>query len=47
MKLLRRKFLHLVAGAAALPAAARIANAQTNPNQAIKFRSSRSRVGDF
>jgi hypothetical protein len=31
MKLLRRNFLHLAAGAAALPAIARVAKAETYP----------------
>jgi tripartite-type tricarboxylate transporter receptor subunit TctC len=35
MKLLRRKFLHLAAGTAALPAIARIASAQTYPSRPI------------
>src|SRR5215471_1916998 len=35
MKFHRRKFLHLVAGAAALPAASRIAWAQTDPTRPI------------
>ena len=35
MKLLRRNFLHLCAGAAALPAVSRIANAQTYPTRPI------------
>jgi tripartite-type tricarboxylate transporter receptor subunit TctC len=35
MKLLRRQFLHLAAGAAALPAASRIARAQTYPTRPI------------
>jgi tripartite-type tricarboxylate transporter receptor subunit TctC len=35
MKLLRRQFLHLAAGAAAIPAAARIAMAQTYPARPI------------
>jgi tripartite-type tricarboxylate transporter receptor subunit TctC len=37
MKLLRRRFLHLAAGAAALPAAARIAWAQTYPSRPVRF----------
>jgi tripartite-type tricarboxylate transporter receptor subunit TctC len=37
MKLLRRQFLHLAAGAAALPAAARIAWAQTYPSRPVRF----------
>jgi tripartite tricarboxylate transporter family receptor len=36
MKLPRRKFLHLAAGAAALPAAARIARAQTYPSRPVR-----------
>ena len=35
MKLPRRSFLHLVAGAAALPALSRIARAQTYPTRPI------------
>src|SRR5882724_5765420 len=35
MKLLRRRFLHLAAGAAALPAASRIARAQAYPSRSI------------
>jgi tripartite-type tricarboxylate transporter receptor subunit TctC len=35
MKLLRRQFLHLAAGAAALPAASRIARAQAYPTRQI------------
>src|SRR5262245_3922504 len=35
MKLPRRKFLHLAAGAAALPAASSIAKAQTYPSRPI------------
>src|SRR5262245_64041349 len=35
MKLPRRKFLHLAAGAAALPAASRLARAQTYPSRPI------------
>src|ERR1700693_5244123 len=37
MKLLRRQFLHLAAGAAALPAVSRIASAQTYPSRVIKM----------
>jgi tripartite-type tricarboxylate transporter receptor subunit TctC len=37
MKLPRRRFLHLAAGAAALPAAARIAWAQTYPSRPVRF----------
>ena len=36
MKLPRRKFLHLAAGAAALPAVARIAWAQTYPVRPVR-----------
>jgi tripartite-type tricarboxylate transporter receptor subunit TctC len=36
MKLPRRKFLHLAAGAAALPALSRIASAQTYPARAVR-----------
>jgi len=36
MKLPRRKFLHLATGAAALPAVARIARAQTYPTQPVR-----------
>jgi tripartite-type tricarboxylate transporter receptor subunit TctC len=35
MELLRRRFLHLAAGAAALPAVTRVARAQTYPNRPI------------
>src|SRR5215471_9305548 len=35
MKLLRRKFLHLVAGVATLPAVSRVAGAQSYPARAI------------
>ena len=35
MKLLRRQFLHLAAGAAALPVMSRIARAQTYPSRPI------------
>ena len=37
MKLLRRKFLHLAAGAAALPAVSRIAHAQTYPSRPVRI----------
>src|SRR5437870_2351477 len=37
MKLPRRQFLHLVAGAAALPAVSRIARAQTYPSRPVRF----------
>src|SRR5262245_65857921 len=37
MKLPRRKFLHLAAGAAALPAVSRIARAQTYPAQPVRI----------
>src|SRR5258705_13156596 len=37
MKLPRRKFLHLAAGAAALPAAARIARAQVYPTRPVRI----------
>jgi len=37
MKLPRRKFLHLAAGAAALPAASRIATAQTYPSRPVRI----------
>src|SRR5262245_25884748 len=37
MKLPRRQFLHLAAGAAALPAATRIANAQAYPSRPVKI----------
>jgi tripartite-type tricarboxylate transporter receptor subunit TctC len=37
MKLLRRQFLHLAAGAAALPAVSRIARAQTYPTHPIRW----------
>ena len=37
MKLPRRRFLHLVAGAAALPPVSRIARAQTYPTRPIRL----------
>ena len=37
MKLLRRQFLHLAAGAAVLPAVSRIANAQTYPARPVRI----------
>src|SRR5262249_5998064 len=37
MKLPRRKFLHLVAGAAALPAVSRIARAQAYPSRPVRI----------
>src|SRR6266550_4127224 len=37
MKLPRRQFLHLAAGAAALPAVARIARAQTYPSRPVRW----------
>jgi tripartite-type tricarboxylate transporter receptor subunit TctC len=37
MKLARRRFLHLAGAAAALPAAARVATAQTYPARAVRF----------
>ena len=37
MKLPRRKFLHLAAGAAALPAVSRIARAQTYPSGSVRM----------
>ena len=37
MKLPRRKFLHLAAGAAALPALSRIASAQTYPTRPVRL----------
>jgi tripartite-type tricarboxylate transporter receptor subunit TctC len=37
MKLARRAFLHLAAGAAALPVASRIANAQTYPTRPVRL----------
>jgi tripartite-type tricarboxylate transporter receptor subunit TctC len=37
MKLLRRKFLQLAAGAAALPAASRFAEAQTYPVRPVRI----------
>ena len=37
MKLPRRRFLHLTAGAAALPAVSRIAWAQTYPSQPVRL----------
>src|SRR5262245_22125676 len=37
MKLLRRKFLHLAAGAAALPTMSRIARAQAYPSRPVRI----------
>ena len=37
MKLPRRKFLHLAAGAVALPAVSRIARAQTYPSRPVRW----------
>jgi len=37
MKLPRRKFLHLAAGAAALPVVSRIASAQTYPSRPVRW----------
>ena len=37
MRIARRRFLHLAAGAAALPAAARLARADTYPSRAIRL----------
>jgi tripartite-type tricarboxylate transporter receptor subunit TctC len=37
MKLPRRKFLHLAAGATALPAVSRIASADTYPSRPVRF----------
>jgi hypothetical protein len=37
MKLPRRQFLHLAAGAAALPAVSRIARAQTYPSRPVRI----------
>jgi tripartite-type tricarboxylate transporter receptor subunit TctC len=37
MKLLRRRFLHLTAGAAALPAMSRVASAQTYPTRPVRI----------
>ena len=37
MKRPRRKFLHLAAGAAALPVVSRIAGAQAYPNRYVRF----------
>jgi len=37
MKLPRRKFLHLAAGAAALPLAPHVAEAQAYPNRPVRF----------
>src|SRR5436190_22697284 len=37
MKLPRRKFLHLAAGAAAVPIASRIASGQTYPTRPVRF----------
>jgi hypothetical protein len=37
MKLPRRKFLHLIAGAAALPTVSRIARAQAYPSRPVRL----------
>jgi tripartite-type tricarboxylate transporter receptor subunit TctC len=37
MKLARRKFLHLTAGAAALPALSRVAQAQSYPSRPVRL----------
>ena len=37
MKLPRRQFLHLAAGAAALPAVSRVARAQTYPSRPVRI----------
>ena len=37
MKLPRRQFLHLIAGAAAMPAVSRIARAQTYPTKPVRI----------
>lgn len=37
MKLLRREFLHLAAGAAALPAISRVARAQAYPSRPVRI----------
>ena len=37
MKLSRRRFLHLAAGAAALPSGSRIARAQAYPNRPVRL----------
>jgi hypothetical protein len=37
MKLPRRRFLHLAAGAAALPAVSRLANAQSYPSRPVRI----------
>src|SRR5262245_24138321 len=37
MKLPRRNFLHLAAGAAALPAVSRVARAQAYPSRPVRF----------
>ena len=37
MKLSRRKFLHLAAGAGVLPAVSRIARAQTYPSRPVRL----------
>jgi tripartite-type tricarboxylate transporter receptor subunit TctC len=37
MNLPRRQFLHLVAGAAALPAVSRIVRAQADPNRPVRL----------
>ena len=37
MKLIRRRFLHLAAGAAALPAVSRIAHGETYPSRPVRL----------
>jgi hypothetical protein len=41
MKLPRRKFVHLAAGAAALPAVSRVATAQAYPTRPVRIESAR------
>ena len=47
MKLPRRKFLHLAAGAAALPAVSRIAQAQAYPTRPVRLIVGASPGGGF
>jgi tripartite-type tricarboxylate transporter receptor subunit TctC len=47
MKLPRRNFLHLLAGAAALPAVSRIARAQAYPTRPVRFVVAASAGGSF
>ena len=46
MKLPRRNFLHLAAGAAALPAVSRVARAQAYPTRPVRLLSALPLVAD-